>query len=90
MKLIFCPKCQDVVKLRATPEISECQCGESWGYYHEDGYNATINDVAIPIGFANSTLAAAIKKQPESGWGERFEAFVIPKQCQSITVKKGQ
>jgi hypothetical protein len=82
MKLILCPVCQDVRKLRQT--ATTCQCGASWGYYEKDGLNATIGGKAIPLGFANSSLVAAIKNRPQEGWGERFEAFVIPVECPTI------
>jgi hypothetical protein len=85
MKLIFCPECQDVVKLLDRPR--RCDCGQSWGSYMEDGLHAEIAGKAIPIGFNNSTLAQALKVRPASGMGARFEAFVIPKDCPTILEK---
>ena len=78
MKLIFCPHCQDVVKLRR--QLTVCQCGKSYGRY-TDGLFAVYSGDAVPLGFANLSLVLAINNQPESGDGERFEAFVIPKKC---------
>ena len=37
--------------------------------------------MAVPIGFANSTLVRAVHNQPKDGMGENFTAFVIPKIC---------
>ncbi len=52
----------------------------------EDGYHAEYLEGSIPLGFNNFSLGPAIKKQPESGMGERFEAFVIPKQCPTMKI----
>jgi len=84
MKLILCPKCKDVRKLLLSKVY--CSCGECWGYYTADGLNAIINDKAIPLGFANSSLVEALYKRPESGMGAPFNAFIIPKECPTITI----
>lgn len=82
MKMIYCPKCHDVCKLRRK-QVS-CQCGASSGWYKRDGLNAVVAGMAIPIGFQNSSFVRALKNQPEEGRGEVFEAFVIPKECPTI------
>ena len=79
MKLIFCPECQDVRKMRAGVPVS-CQCGLSWGRYIDD-LNAVYGGEAVPIGIANPSLATAIEYRPDSGAGTKFDAFVIPKHC---------
>lgn len=98
MKLIFCPKCQDVKKLQL--EITTCRCNNSWGKYL-DGINAEIGGDAIPIGISNSSLAEAIVKETEykesvvpyyrplRTKGFEFTAFIIPKNCESVK-KEGQ
>ena len=84
MKLILCPDCQDVKKIR-TEEIIYCYCGNSWGKYLDD-LHAEIGGKAIPIGFGNYSLVSALKNRPEedNGSGGKFEAFVIPKGCKTI------
>lgn len=82
MKLLFCPKCQDVLKLADFKR--ECECGKSFGYY-TDSVNAVVGGKAIPVGFANYSFIQATKEQPEEGLGKTFEAFVIPKYVPSIT-----
>jgi hypothetical protein len=82
MKLIFCLKCNDVVLLAKVPR--HCKCKKSGGKYHADGLQAEYWGEAIPIGFKNSSLVEAVCNQPESGMGERFEAFVIPKECPTM------
>lgn len=79
IKLIYCPKCQDVRKLNYV--LTTCQCGRSFGRVLGDGLDAQYGGDAVPLGFDNSSLVKALKHQPDDGWGERFEAFVIPKQC---------
>lgn len=82
MKLLFCTRCHDIFKLDT--ELRRCKCGAVSGLYL-DGLNAEYSgETAIPIGFANSSLALAIRNQPESGSGELFTAFVIPSQCDTM------
>jgi len=79
MKLIYCKKCYDVVKLDY--EVRSCKCGESRGKYLRDGYHALYAGECFPIGIANQSLANATVLQPTRGAGARFEAFVIEKEC---------
>jgi len=77
MKLIICERCDDVVKL-STKEWRSCECGASGGRYMDD-LNAEIWGSCQAIGFSNPSLVDALKRQPETGWGVVFEAFVIPR-----------
>jgi len=81
MKLIFCPTCHDVRRLKA--ETVECECGDSWGEYKGDLF-AEVYGKAIPLGFANSSFVQALKNRPDEGLGSRFEAFVIPRHCDTV------
>jgi hypothetical protein len=83
MKLIFCLKCKDVLKLHVGIR-RDCLCGKSWGMYLENGLDADIGGRAIPLGFANSSFVAALKARPATGDGSRFEAFVIPEKCDTV------
>ena len=76
MKLLFCPKCQDVRKLLR--ERTECSCGESWGYYLEDGLRAEIGGIAIPLGFDNVSFKKALRA------GDTFVVFFIKMPCNTI------
>jgi hypothetical protein len=78
MKLIFCPKCQDVVNLLTV--LRRCRCTSSWGAYHDD-VRAYYGGEAIPIGFENPSLIQAIRDRPKTNWGSNFEAFVVPFDC---------
>jgi hypothetical protein len=62
-------------------ENKTCECGASWGSYKGDGLNATYGGEAVPLGFANSSLAKALRNQPLVGKGRPFQAFVIPQVC---------
>ena len=83
MKLIYCPKCQDVRKLDFA--ITVCSCGASKGWYDDDALNAVIKGEAIPIGFANDSFVNALRKRRPTGFGKRFDAFVIPEDCPTVT-----
>ena len=78
MKLIFCPTCEDVLKLRISPAPRRCHCGDSWGRYYADGIRAEIGGRAVPLGFANNSFAEALRNRPADGKGELFTAFVMP------------
>lgn len=81
MKLIFCKRCQDVVK--GDLVARECKCGLS-GIKYLDDLNAIYWGQAIPLGFDNNSLLVAIQNHPTKGLGVRFEAFVIPKTCETF------
>lgn len=83
MKLYFCKKCEDVRKMHS--EKTTCACGSSGGRYMADGVSAEITGEAIPIGILNTSFLEALCNRPESGEGSRFEAFVIPTRCPSVT-----
>ena len=86
MKLFLCISCGDVIRLRE--HTRKCDCRESWGRYMPDGLNAEIGGKAIPLGFVNESLAEAVRKRPESGKGERFTAFVIPRTAPRVKVAR--
>ena len=96
MKLIFCEKCHDLVKLKKKMDRT-CECGESGGKYVDD-LNAEIWGPCYKIGFANHSFTAAIIAQGLSGdstekiaygiacvtKGRNFEAFIIPESAKTM------
>ena len=87
VKLLMCKYCGDIFSLDFKEK--ECKCKAVKGKYL-DNLNAEYSgDNAIPLGFANRSLAEAIKNQPEDGVGHTFNAFVIPKECETFIKKKG-
>lgn len=84
MKLLFCPDCKDVKRLHFNKTY--CKCKKSWGRYINE-IDAVINSNAIPLGFDNPSLAFALGLRPMEGRGRTFDAFVIPKKCQTISVE---
>ena len=86
MKLIFCTKCLDVVRLKQGPGERYCECGECFGRYTDD-VNAYYGGPAIPLGFHNVEFIHALRNQPEKGMGKEFKAFVIPKECATMENK---
>ncbi len=83
MKLLYCWQCHDVFKL--SHESRRCKCGDVTGAYEPDLLHAWYKGkCAVPLGFNNRSLIDSIKKQPENGMGARFEAFVIPRTCDTF------
>jgi hypothetical protein len=98
MKLIFCPKCQDVFKLHR--EMKFCHCKTVFGRYHEDGLHAIVSRHAIVLGFDNLSLAKALEEKlgvPLSKFDLRkerkpydksikLEAFIIPDDARTVEI----
>ncbi len=60
MKLIYCLKCGDIIKLTGNNEKS-CECGSSKGKYEEDGWHAWYSgEYAVPVGIHNSQFRNAL------------------------------
>jgi len=74
MKLIFCSRCQDVVRL--IDQTRRCRCGQSGGRYTNGACAVYFGD-AVPLGIINHSLRTAIMQQSPT---ERtpFDAFVMP------------
>lgn len=83
MKLLICTLCHDVFKV-GMKKVKSCDCGKTQGQYVDNLYAEFMGDYAVPLGFANSTLIDAIRKQPEEGLGKEFKAFVIQKKCDTF------
>ena len=98
MKLLLCVKCNDVFKLLS--EYKECSCGACGGQYIDE-VNAKVwgtKDKHFVLGFANSSLVAALREQITSGdsdemmryggkmtpAGRDFTAFIIPNAADSV------
>lgn len=82
MKLILCTKCSDVFKIES--ETRKCKCGYSVGRYTDNINAIYYGNYAKPLGIVNSSLVEAVHNQPKEGLGERFVAFVIPKECDTM------
>ena len=83
MKLIYCPECLDVKKLRML-RVRYCECGKSWGYYLDDDLTAEIGGLAIPLAIANDELREAVARRPKRGRGVQLEARVLPKTYETL------
>lgn len=84
VKLLFCQQCFDIILLQSEPR--KCACQKSSGRYL-DGINAELSGPCIPLGISNSSFLRALQNRPREGMGERFEAFIIPRQCESVRSK---
>lgn len=84
MKLIFCKKCQDVIRL-IQEEKRTCRCGECSGQYTDELRAWYKGDAAVPLGFNGTSFVNAIENQPAKGFGKDFTAFTIAKKCDTFT-----
>jgi len=82
MKLLYCLKCNDLFSLRPN-DWKSCSCGGAGGMYIDDLY--AIYNGGVPIGFQNKSFLKALRNQPKEGVGFKFEAFVIPKDCPTMS-----
>jgi hypothetical protein len=57
VKLLFCPHCQDIVRL--FPEKRTCRCGKSWGHYLDDGATTVQTWPSLSLGLANPDFRSA-------------------------------
>ena len=83
MKLIYCPECLDVKKVRML-KVRHCTCGKSWGYYLEDDLTAVMGGAAVPIAIANDELREAVARRPRDGRGSLCQARVLPKRYETL------
>ena len=58
MKLLLCPECHDILAL--TQISRTCRCGDSRGYYQEDGLVAHAHGKALIMGMENGFLQRVI------------------------------
>ena len=82
MRLIYCELCGDVRGLRQN--VTRCDCGSSWGMYESDGLKAVYGGNAVPLGIDYELFHLAIDYRPDGGRGQVFDAFVIPKKCDTF------
>jgi hypothetical protein len=83
MKLMMCRTCASIISIGY--DRRECACEACSARYDPDGLHVTYRGPAVLIGIANKSLVRAIANQPKSGMGERFDAFVIPTECETVT-----
>ena len=81
MKLFYCAACEDIVML--TFRERTCRCKRSSGAY-VNRINAWVSGSAIPLGINNMDFQEAIMRRTQEGPGERFDAFVIPVNCDTV------
>jgi hypothetical protein len=66
MKLLYCPRCKDIKKLRRLSKTgdkpTQCTCGKCWGYYKENGHNAVVGRGTTVLGINNCSFFPAIRR----------------------------
>ena len=88
MKLLYCQKCQDIIRLKNQERT--CECGLTKGKYI-DNLNAEFSGAfAVPIGFDNNSLLQAliIYGDTDLKIGSNFKAFIITEPCNTFKRKK--
>lgn len=83
MKLLFCGKCKDVFNMSLDLKI--CSCGDTGGKYITKERIAIFGKSATVLGFKNNSFSKALQNTPMLGAGFRFDAFVIPLICDTVT-----
>jgi hypothetical protein len=100
MKLLLCTKCGDVFKLTAET-LRSCRCGTCSGKVKRNDIDVFVHgprDSTFVLGFANTSLIAALMAQRHEGDlpktmryggrfvspGREFDAFVIPAGAESV------
>lgn len=85
MKFLYCKACYDIFRL--WEEERTCKCGKTKGRYLDLLAAEYVGDFAVPLGVDNFSFVRAVRRQPEKGRGEQFEAFVIPERCPTFKRK---
>ena len=89
MKLLYCPKCYDIVRIFNKKGTRYCSCGNSFGF-SKDEINIVIGGNGIPIGIADNTLQGALRNRPMRGKGCNFISFIIPRNCKTVSYDKDE
>ena len=85
MKLLFCPNCEDIIKLEK--KVKTCRCFAISGRYLDNRLAVYTGD-AIPLGIDNNALLHAITGWKKTGLGLHFDAFTISKECSTFVKKE--
>jgi len=83
MKLIYCPECLDVKKVRML-KVRYCACGKSWGYYLDDDLTAVVGGLAVPLAIENDKLREAVAQRPKAGRGSSCQVRVLPMEYDTL------
>jgi hypothetical protein len=84
MKLLFCPVCMDLFKLRSEKRF--CSCGASAAHYVDD-VQAMYYGEAIPVGISNDGFQRAFWNRNKNHDQLNFGAWIIGDSPQIIRVK---
>ena len=83
MKLLYCPECLDVKKVRCLT-VRYCSCRKSWGYYLEDDLTAVMGGRSVPLAIENDTLREAVMQRPKDGRGSTCTVRVLPERYDTL------
>ena len=81
MKLLYCIKCQDLVRL--FHETRTCECGATGGKYIGDTVAEVFGD-GVPFAISNSEFDKALRGRTDNWPGITFEGWIIPRDTKNI------
>jgi hypothetical protein len=91
MKLLFCFKCNDIVKLPNPLLWRRCACGAVQGRYLEDGRHAEYTGDGCLLGINNGTFYEVIHHHhARRPIGREFTAFVISDHSEYVKKLQGE
>jgi hypothetical protein len=82
MKLLYCQKCKDVVKLHQEARV--CLCGASGGWAASMGSQAMVTGEAKVLAFNATDLRDAVWDSEAHARSANFHACVIPEHFTSV------
>jgi len=81
MKLLYCPNCEDIIKLRT--KVRFCDCGAISGRYLDNKMAVYTGD-AVPLGIDNNMFLGAVIVWQATDGTCNFDAFIISKDCSTF------
>lgn len=86
MKLLYCYKCNDLIRLQ--PEEKECSCGLTSGKYLYRRYAEYSGDYAVPLWLDDSVIKKSARKWGDKGRAIALHLHVINRGDQHYTKKR--
>lgn len=86
MMLMYCPECQDVIKISKV-EHRSCYCGKTSGRFDIDGNVTVLFGEAVPLRISTNSLKEAVDHRSIRNKERKFNAFVVPLTSKRIKLK---
>ena len=86
MMLMYCPECQDVIKISKV-EHRSCYCGKASGRFDIDGNTIVLFGEAVPLRVSTNSLNEAVFHRSVRNKERKFNAFVVPLTSKRVKLK---